>query len=486
MRLVKTGLLAAALCGMLTVNASAAGPAVTTHPWQEMLHGDLAFLKKTIRTRYIYALTPGGEAFDRTLTAALVRARKEGGKVRDLAGYQAVLTHFTSAFVDAHVSMRFYQEPVDLEWPQFLVRYRADMFVVAHSQTQGVAPGTVISGCDGKDLAALIDAVAPFFSRIGGLESTRDALAKTYFLDVKNPLYVRPVRCRINGVDIQLQWQRVAAPTVSRLNDALSPPREKAAYIEEFGDNSAWVRIQTMHPVGEGAREFRDIIERAPALRTKDLIILDVRGNGGGEYNWFMAFLCALYGKAYTDYYARARLAIHPVFVDNPTAWLRKNPADDVAAPEAIPPDRALDEALSHWKLIMRPAAQGRTVYAMEPDAPAPPLGPAPPAALKARVFVLTDAGCGSACISFVDELRRIPGVVQVGRETFVDSRSGTPIPYPLPSGLGEIRLPNMVRENRERGDNVPQLPAYVYPGDIADTAAVRSWIVQLADSPRQ
>jgi len=76
--------------------------------------------------------------------------------------------------------------------------------------------------------------------------------------------------------------------------------------------------------------------------------------------------------------------------------------------------------------------------------------------------------------------MKRFPGVLQVGRETHVDSRSGTPMPHAFPSGLGSIGLPNMVREGRARGDNIPQVPAVLFDGDIADTDAVRSWIKDL------
>ncbi len=116
----------------------------------------------------------------------------------------------------------------------------------------------------------------------------------------------------------------------------------------------------------------------------------------------------------------------------------------------------------------------------MPDDNWAPPSGPPPSNLVRGRVFVLTDYGCGSACVSFVDEMMLFPEVTQVGRETYVDSRSGTPINYPLPSGNGAISIPNMVREGRERGDNVPWRPTYKYEGDIADTEALKKWIETL------
>jgi hypothetical protein len=100
---------------------------------------------------------------------------------------------------------------------------------------------------------------------------------------------------------------------------------------------------------------------------------------------------------------------------------------------------------------------------------------------VRARVYVLTDYGCGSACIAFVDEMMRFPGVTLIGAETHVDRRSGG---YPggveLPSGLVVVRMGRMVREGRARGENEAWAPApdNRFPGDISDTEGVKRWIL--------
>jgi hypothetical protein len=75
--------------------------------------------------------------------------------------------------------------------------------------------------------------------------------------------------------------------------------------------------------------------------------------------------------------------------------------------------------------------------------------------------------------------LKKIPGVVQVGTETGVDSRPGTPFSATLPSGNGSVRVPVMTRDGRPRGDNAPQKPAIVFDGDIQDTQAVKAWVAK-------
>jgi hypothetical protein len=92
---------------------------------------------------------------------------------------------------------------------------------------------------------------------------------------------------------------------------------------------------------------------------------------------------------------------------------------------------------------------------------------------------VLADYGCASACLSFLDEMRRFPGVLQVGTQTYIDRRSGGwPEDYFLPSGLGFVRMGRMVRDGRARPGNVPWTPQLRFGGNIEDTKAVKAWVL--------
>jgi hypothetical protein len=241
--------------------------------------------------------------------------------------------------------------------------------------------------------------------------------------------------------------------------------------------------MSTFGPNGESAKQFAKIIEQAPTLRTKDVIVFDVRGNGGGSYNWFMGILDALYGEPYADYYARARLQFANVMsgdlgggrgAGGRGAGRGNAPAD---APRT-PPDRGLGDLAS--RTTTRPGANGATLRVIAaPDSSGLPRTP-PPNPVRARVLVLTDNGCASACISYVDEMRRFPGVFQIGRDTYVDSRPGSPMNHELPSGEASISVPSMVREVRERGDNFAWKPDTYFDGDIADTGKLQAWILNV------
>ncbi|THD50700.1 S41 family peptidase [Phenylobacterium sp.] len=494
-----TGRLAAltlAIALVLGFQAPAARAAeAAANLWRQMFRQDLAFARETIRTRYIYARTPGGPAWDRLLAQADAQAHADAEKVNDFAGYRAALVRYADAFADAHLRARLDLQPARVAWPKFLVRYQSGRYVIVESATPQVAVGAAVSACDGRPIDTWIGDLAPPLGKAAGgedgnqyLEATRDSVGRQMFVDIKNPFYRRPQHCRIAEADVDLAWTPIAADQFAKLNAPHDLLRDPVTAITGFGRNSARVRMATFAPSNlDEARQFHAIIDAAPGLRDKDIVVFDVRGNGGGSYNWFTAFLEAFYGEDYADHYATARLKIRPVFIDMPrglpAAGAAKPSASPPSDPFNTPPDKPMNALIIG--LERRPAAGGTTVYAGKLGSlPAAALRPAPPSPVHAQVFVLTDYGCLSACISFVDELRRIPGVQQVGRETGVDSRSGTPLNYPLPSGNGELTVPSLVREDRERGDNIPWRPDVRYDGDIADTAAVLAWIRTLPARP--
>ncbi len=80
------------------------------------------------------------------------------------------------------------------------------------------------------------------------------------------------------------------------------------------------------------------------------------------------------------------------------------------------------------------------------------------------KVAVVTDSGCVSACLDFVDLVKQVPHSVQLGKTTgsdtvYIDTGSAT-----LPSG-NHMVLPLKVWRNRLRANNeayVPDVPLNV------------------------
>ncbi|WP_158638026.1 S41 family peptidase [Sphingomonas ginsenosidivorax] len=456
-------------------------PTTDQAPWREMARIDLDFATALIRSQYIGAVYPDPASFAKTVEAARMQALRDLPKVGSFAGYRALLKRFINSFDDEHIGISFFVMQSRLSWPGFLATYQGHRYLTSATSGGDIHDGSEITSCDGVPVETWVERIAQFEGGHAGLESTRASSATAMFVDAGNPFVMRSAACVIDGVSHPLAWRPL--PLAEHLANvrASSGSVTRETRISDFSTDGAWVRLGIFQPDSpEEARAFHAVIADAARIRNKSVIVLDVRGNGGGPYNWFMAFLRGLYGDAYADYYARARLAIRAVHRATPEilASYRASDAQGGAVEEPLdlprgggtgedPVNAGIEEALK----------QGRPWYRNAATPLPRPTDRAPPNPVRAKVYVLTDYRCGSACISFVDELKLFPGVTQIGQDTFVDERTGTPLGMPLPSGNGRVSAATMTRDGRVRGDAVPQKPTYAFDGNIGDDAKVREWI---------
>lgn len=467
-------LLAASFCSLYAAAASAAAP---QHPWATMVQADADFVTNWLERQSITAVYPDKQAFTAQLAAARRVFDAESTRVSSYAGYRHALSRFVGSLQDLHLRVNFSLLPATYQWPGFQLVYRGGRYLAVSSQGSAHS-GQEVTHCDGRPLAEWANQVAAYEQIIPGLESTGNWAGPLVLRDSGSPFIPRPRSCTIGGRDVVLDWQPVAASRFAADRRAATVFNDRVAAVAPFGADGAWVRMGFFAPQTQAeGQAFKRLIAEAPALRDKSVIVLDVRGNGGGSYEWFMGFLRALYGEDYANLHARSRLGIAHVYRTTPEilAYFRSDRAAEIDA--LVPPVDGTPFDPDYAK-YQRALESGEMVFVTPKNARAVPL---PAGSLvnpvKARVLLLTDYNCASACIVFVDELKRFPGVEQIGVETGIDSRTGTGFGAPLPSGNGVIEVPVVTRDGRERGDNIPHRPDRVFAGNITDTAAVQAWI---------
>jgi len=471
--------------GILCTYSSAEITPTKGNLWPKQTESDLRELGQLMRTRYIYGVYeghPGYPDFDRTLSIAMTRAHIEAASARSPLDYQFVIRHFLASFDDPHISVDFNTSATSFQWPGFLAIYRGHQYRVAGTEVSEVKDGSIIEGCDGGKGDDLVRRVADI-SRGGAYDESEKTWYAISALTFAENHYQRPPKtCRIDGKDVTLTWRDISANSLLTKQTPYRPYRDEDFSIRPFGSDGAWVRFSFFEPEGAKAKAFSQVIAEAPTLRGKSVVVIDLRGNGGGPYEWFMGFLRSLYGPAFTDYYARERLKIQGVYLDIPEA---KSGAGEHNNHSSTPDDEKapIDPLLqaSEEKLSDYAARNGQRVQKSERIAAAfreEPLGSPPTNLVQGIVVVLTDNGSASAVNSFLDEVKHFPNVVQVGTEPMPDRRSGSPLRYPLPSGNGAVLLPYMTRDYRTRVDNQEHVPALHYDGDMRNTAAVQDWIL--------
>ena len=475
--------LCVALLGTASANAATPAPAPDTGgAWRAMLEKDLAGAETTLNAEYIYAVDPGGAGWRETLDGALAAARADEAKVTNQEGYQAVMRRFAGAFQDPHLRVRFQFQPASLKWPRFLVRYVGGRYRVAASEATTVAAGEEVSACDGAPIDAAIETTIAQEGYIRGIDASKAQAAESLFVDAGSPLRTAPKSCTIGGRETPLDWTSIDPAQLTLKGAAYAQIRNNEVSAAPFGDDGVWVRLGTFAPDKPAAEAYHALIKQMPGYRDKSVIVFDVRGNPGGSYDWFMAVLKALYGPEHVAYYARARTEITAAFV-HPLNYGAAASAKAPVDPLDTPVDSELQTAYAAGpKEVV--TASGAKVYALTPTLKPRP-ATAPVSLSHAKVYVLADYGCASACIAFLDEALRIPGVVELGTDTYVDRRSGSPGSFPLASGMGALTVPAMVRDGRERGENVPRKPQIAYDGDMSDTAAVKAWVSNIVREQR-
>jgi hypothetical protein len=210
---------------------------------------------------------------------------------------------------------------------------------------------------------------------------------------------------------------------------------------------------------------------------TSPRVVLDLRGNSGGSSDWSRQIATILWGQLAVNVLPSGSEAVDwrasagniATLEGYRTAW-RKAP--DVSREAKDWADRittGMTVARSHGQALWREvdAEEAKTADA----------GTASKS--KPRVFVLTDWGCGSACLDAVD-LWTALGAIHIGQETSADSLYMDVRQVALPSGLADAVFPMKVYRNRKRGSNVPAKPAHAYTGDMRDTARLERWIANL------
>ncbi len=440
--------------------------------WAALTQADVIFIRDKLKSDDIYAII-GDPAFQNTYERATAEAERAAPTAKSFAEYAATLRRYVGAFQDPHAQLYLTIKQSPIEWAGFLIRLRGERYIVVGSKDARVIDGAEVSSCDGQSMPALADAMAPLEQAIPGLQAMRARMATLMTVDMGNPYRRRPASCTIAGVPVALTWRPIGTDALAIANAPFASLHDETIWSKPFGANGSWIHMGVFSADAAQAAQFRALYAALPAMRTQDVIVVDVRGNGGGSYNWFMGFLRALYGDDYTAYYARARLKIRPLYSDlNPPD---SSSADTTGVTE--PSDPPLERAEARTSRVDLPNGRHVTRTAAIPEA-VDPTTPPPLNPVHARVLLLTDNGCASACIGFSDELLRFPGVEQIGADTYVDRLSGSAMSSSLPSGNGFLDLPSMIRIGRLRGDNVALKPSIPFDGDMADTPAVQAWIV--------
>ena len=498
------GLLAAAVAALsVCVEAAAQEPPAlpaTPEQWRAAALSDLEAARAILSAQTPIPYDTINPAYPAWLEEGYARARSMAENAADFSGHYYALALYLNGFNDPHIRVNPAHDLPPPMWPGFIAASRDGGALIAmRDESDSAAPplGAQILSCDGQSLAALAEERLYPYVLNGRLALDRRRAVTRLFLDRSIPGAPAPTRCRIvvEGVerDIDLRWRALPEDTESYWSNysiASSGPGAEWG-VSEPAPGVFWVGVPTFASGQDTAPHLAELVDqirdRAAQMRRGRAIVIDLRGNGGGNSQWADRIAAGIFGA---DVIRRANAGGgNSVAIDwraspeNIAYW--EDWIDSVGVPEfgaGSGPVRnirrvitglrgAADRDPPIWREGARNPSGGGGRTTQRPRDGRPPFA--------ARVYVLTNGTCGSSCLNFADTVLFVPGVQLIGSATSGDGPYMEVREADLPSGLARLTVPQKVWRGAPRGPLEAYAPDVAYDG-AWDDASVRAWVMDL------
>lgn len=463
-----------------------------------MTQRDLKAIHKDLKKNTAAAIDKQNLDFAKWLESGYVSAKKMVDEVNSFEGYASVLNFYAGGFRDEHIQLPFYIKPTNYLWPGFMISFDNDRFVVSSvidSQKEPLDLPKVedqVLKIDGVPIKkALIDRVFKYHVGVPSMESDIGNNTPYILLDDRSPFLKQPKTCTIlsdgKTKTIPLLWKKISLEKASKLIlKAKQRPSFEFGIRDFMGKKGAWISLPTFSPKNDqDIEKLHQIIEATKNLRDRKIVVIDVRGNGGGSSIWGSNLIKALYGKDFagqiTDKIYKKEFSEYRVSEGNLRYF--KNTLLPVVSKSDTKGD-IYKEVSALIKRMEKALKQGSpTLVRMDnpmknQEKKKKSSSQKPP--FQGTVVFITDWTCSSACLTFATELLLMPNVLHVGKPTHGNSYYLEARAILLPSKMASIVFPMNIERGRKRGFNEVYIPKQRYPSNLNDTPALEAWIQTL------
>lgn len=394
----------------------------------------------------------------------------------------SALKFYLTGFMDEHLSIGIYADQKNpLFWAGWHMEHSNGRYLVASRAIDwpGDLPqiGDEVISCDSISINEILhNKVAPFVDRRTHLENTLNKLARYITIEQANsPLWetLRPTKCLFQKSSgkyqkLPLIWQKQPK------NLKIKRPPPPTQGVHQIKKGIYWIHASNFNLSTEEHIDFDNFLKNIQSIDKAYAIILDTRGNNGGNSMLGSAILSTVLKKSAPSHHnAKAYWRISPLSMATIDGHRE-------SALKIEGKDSQFYQWLNALRESMEVAIQRGENFVEQTDITIedetkisqgwPPF--------QGKLILITDSYCFSACLDFVDEVISVPGALHVGSTTDADTRYmdiGSAI---LPSGL-KMGVPLKVWIGRRRQDNVPYIPQIKYHQNINDTKALQAWVLQ-------
>lgn len=457
--------------------------------WAGALRQDAQAFHANIAANHPGMVDAANPQFAGTNERQLELAMQRAEQTRDFAGYWFAMRAYTAAFDDGHLDFGAARDKKIPElvtrWPGFLTSFAYDgrQRVVTRVEWSPLPLGAELIDCDGQAADALAAANVGAFSGRWFLAATRIQEGGRLFLDEGNPWISRPARCTFQvgstRKEVKLNWTPIEAAERDRqLAKTFSRAAEPIG-MRTLPDRMVWLTLSDFKgdPQGPAAKALVPLIAHLTAapeiLGSARAIVLDLRGNHGGSSDWSRQIARLIWGGAAVDAVNPGSDAVEWRASRANIATLKEFAAALDASSTSSPEMRSwIWETITGMESVQ---AMGKTTWS-NVSTPEASSSVSASSTVRQPVLVITDPGCGSACLDAAD-LWLALGAVHVGQETSADTIYMDARKDALPSGFGRAVVPMKVYRGRKRGSNVPLTPTYVYRNSLTNTKNLQLWV---------
>lgn len=422
------------------------------------------------------------QAFRTRWDEGRVLALERADQVISIDGYFAVMEGLANVAQDKHIWWRSTYESRVVNWAGIIMTRRGDgFFVFSHDGAPegGSLAGARLLSCDSVSADDFAAEKAGKFYAVWSVEAQRIQTAASLLIDYGNPFVMRPTQCDfdLDGRRIAhtLQWRNAWRSDLSPL---MRPARNRGAAgygVREFA-GGMWIALEGLED--QAAPVIADVMAQETALRAAPIVVLDMRGNGGGNSDYGVQIARVLFGEArYNHFFQMGGNRCGTVWRVSPRNLETMRSYVAMFAdtnPEFAEGMRGLVEsaerAMAAGEELTGPATCGENT---------PASGEAPAIAASGRIVVLTDNTCFSSCLIVTDMFRNL-GALHVGQATDAATHYFEVREVLLPSGLSYFSTLQAFSPGSPARLG-PFEPELRYEQDISSTAELEAWVARVA-----
>lgn len=471
-----------------TVTSAAAQSVNTAASWGDITRADVeAAYQLLMEDHPALSRTINDTAFRERLEAGRTLALQRADEVETIEGYFATMAGFANVAGDKHIWWRSPYVASTIQWAGLIMTRRGDSYVVFSHQgaEEGASlEGAVLLSCDGVSAEDFAAQKLGGFSAVWSIESQRIQRAPTLLIDSGNPFVMRPTQCEFmrdrRSISHTLQWREVQRTELSPL---VRPAQNRGAAgfgVRAF-DGGMWIALQSLDD--NATAVVAQVRQQQAQLRAAPVVVLDMRGNGGGNSDFGAQIARVLFGDArFNHQYNRGG-------EDCSTAW-RVSPRNLATMRSYVTrfehgnPDfaRGMRELVRRAERAQGAGEEftGRVACGSDRAAPGQP----PAQAARGLIVLVTDNACFSSCLIVTDMFRRL-GALHVGQATDAATHYMEVREERLPSGLSYFSTLQAFSPSSP-AQMGPYEPEIRYDPDIANTVELEAWVGRVAAERRR